>query len=64
MADLSIENHGSIFILRAISDDGKQWVADHIPADAQTWGRDGVVVEHRYIGDIAQGAINDGLEVT
>ena len=28
-----------------------------------TWGADGVVVEHRYIGDIAQGAVNDGLEV-
>lgn len=63
MADLSIQNEGNIFILRALTDAGKQWVAEHIPADAQTWGPDGVVVEHRYIGDIAQGAANDGLEV-
>jgi len=63
MADLIVQNEGSIFILRAVTDNGKQWVADHIPADAQTWGTDGVVVEHRYIGDIVQGAANDGLEI-
>lgn len=63
MADLSIQNEGNIFILRALTDAGKQWVADHIPADAQTWGQDGVVVEHRYIGDIASGAALDGLEI-
>lgn len=63
MADLSIQNEGNIFILRALTDAGKQWVAEHIPADAMTWGVDGVVVEHRFIGEIAQGAANDGLEL-
>jgi len=63
MADLSIMNEGNIYILFANSDAGKAWVAEHIPADAQRWGNNGVVVEHRYIGDIAQGAANDGLKV-
>ena len=63
MADLSIQNEGNIYILRAVTDAGKQWVAEHTPADAMTWGVDGVVVEHPSIGDIAQGAVNDGLEV-
>ena len=63
MADLSIQNEGNIYILRALTDAGKQWVAEHIPADAMTWGVDGVVVEHRSIGDIAQRAVDDGLEV-
>lgn len=63
MVDLQVQNHGSIFILQAISNEGKQWVAEHIPADAQTWGVDGIVVEHRYIEAIVAGAINDGLEV-
>jgi len=62
MADLSIQNEGSIFLLRGLSEAGKAWIAEHIPADAQSFGG-AVVVEHRYIGDIAAGAANDGLEV-
>lgn len=62
MADLSIQNEGSIFLLRAISEAGKTWLADNIGDDAQHFGG-AIVVEHRYIGDIAAGAINDGLEV-
>lgn len=62
MADLSIQNEGTIFLLRAHTDAGKEWIAKHIPDDAQHFGG-AVVVEHRFIGDIAQGAVNDGLEV-
>jgi hypothetical protein len=62
MADLSIQNEGSIFLLRGLTDAGKAWIAANIPDDAQSFGG-AIVVEHRYIGDIAQGAVNDGLEV-
>lgn len=62
MADLSIQNEGSIFLLRAHTDAGETWIAEHIPDDAMTFGG-AVVVEHRFIGDIAAGAVNDGLEV-
>jgi hypothetical protein len=57
--DLTVQNEGSIFILRALTDNGKQWVAEHVPEDAQTWG---VVVEHRYIADIVHDGIRNGLE--
>lgn len=62
MADLYIQNEGSIFLLRALTDVGREWVEQHIPDDAQTFGGS-IVVEHRYIGAIVQGAVNDGLEV-
>ena len=62
MADLSIQNEGSIFLLRGLTDAGKAWIAEHIPDDAQTFGG-AVAVEHRFIGDIAAGAVNDGLDV-
>lgn len=62
MADLSIQNEGSIFLLRPLTDAGREWIADHIPGDAMTFGGS-IVVEHRYIGEIAMGAVNDGLEV-
>jgi hypothetical protein len=63
MADLNIENHGSIFLVRALSDIGREWIGDNLPEEVQKVG-DAVVVEHHYIQDIAAGAIEDGLEVT
>jgi len=60
--DLSVTNHGSLFLLTPTSMRGGDWINEHIPEDAMTWGIS-IVVEHRYITDIIQGAINDGLEV-
>ena len=62
MADLVVENHGSIFLLDPVTDLGRDWIAAHISADA-TWFGGGVVVEHRYIRDIVVGAVTDGLWV-
>jgi hypothetical protein len=62
VTDLSIQDEGSIYLLRPHSDAGKEWIAEHIP-DTAIWFGGAVVIEHRFIGDIAQGAVNDGLEV-
>ena len=65
--DLEVENHGSIYTLAPYSPFGQQWIEEHLPADAQTFGRTAfggiVVVEHRYIGDIVRGAQADRMEV-
>ena len=60
--DLVVENHGPIFLLRAETAEGRDWISEHIPSDARRWGR-WIVVEHRYIDAIVDGAINDGLEI-
>ena len=60
---MQIQNEGSIVILYAKSNAAKQWVADHIPEDVQTWGKDGIVVEHSYVNEIVQGMMDEGLEV-
>ncbi len=62
MADLLVQNHGSIFLLDPVTDLGRGWIADHIPDEA-TWWCGAVVVEPRYIGDIVAGAAGDGLQV-
>jgi hypothetical protein len=62
--DISIENHGSIFLVRPLTPLGISWIENHI-------GRDngyqpyypGVVIEHRYIADIVAGLQNDGLVI-
>jgi hypothetical protein len=61
MADLSITNHGSLFLLRGASEAGEAWLTENIP-DARCFA--GLIaVEPRYIRDIAEGAVNDGLTV-
>lgn len=61
--DLTITNHGSIFLLCPISAWGKEWVRVHIPEDAQ-WFGGAVAVEHRFIEAIWRGAERDGLNVS
>jgi hypothetical protein len=60
--DFSVENHFSLFLLRPLSDAARDWISEHIPDDAQVFG-EAVVVEHRYIGEIVNGARADGLVV-
>jgi hypothetical protein len=62
--DFSVTNHGSILILHALTDAAREWVDEHIGDDAMTWGRNGTVVEPRYIGDIVEGIRAAGLEVS
>lgn len=62
--DFTVNNHGSVLILNALTDAAREWVEHYIAADALTWGRFGTVVEPRYIGDIVDGIRAAGLEVT
>jgi len=62
MADLLVENDGSIFLLDPVTDLGRDWMAAHISEDAKCFGG-AVVVEHRYIRDIVVGAVTDGLRM-
>lgn len=63
MPDITLHNHGSICILIGATPKGRDWLDTHLPDDAPTWGRDGVVVEPRYVDDILMGAANDGLAI-
>jgi hypothetical protein len=42
--DFVVENHGTIFLLRPITDAAKDWIDQHLPEDSQRFG-DAVVVE-------------------
>lgn len=62
MRDLIVRVEGSICLLVAVTPAGEEWIAEHIPADAMKWGK-AIVVEPRFVQDIAEGAISDGLTV-
>ena len=60
--DFRVESYGSIFLLQPLTPAANEWVAQHIPDDAQRWGG-AIVVEHRFIMDIVVGIRGDGLSV-
>jgi hypothetical protein len=62
MSDLSVVNCGSVFLVRSTSPTGQEWLAEHIPEDAQ-WFGGAVAVEHHDVGNIVQGAIDGGLSI-
>lgn len=64
MSDFNLQNHGSIMILTPTSTAGKAWIAEHIPEDAQTWGKCSIVIEPRYIGPIVDGICEEGLSLS
>ena len=62
IADIGVNNHGTIVLFTGLTEAGQQWLDKNIDPDAMT-SCGSVACEHRYASDIAQGAINDGLEV-
>ena len=61
-ADLTLGGGGTVYTLTPNTEDGRAWVADNLPADALTFGR-GVAIEWRFVDDIVDGAMGDGLTV-
>jgi len=63
MTDLTVDDHGSVFILTPVSDEGFTWVSEHLPTGGLGWGMHGIAVEHRFISEIVLGAVEDGLAI-
>ena len=63
--DFSIEGEGrfcTVYLLRPLTPAAFDWIGEHIPEDAQRLGN-AVAIEHRYIGPIAEGILEDGLVI-
>jgi hypothetical protein len=61
-ADILVTNHGTIVTFLPLSTAGEEWCSEHLPDDTPMMGKQ-YCVEHRYARDIADGMVNDGLEV-
>jgi hypothetical protein len=60
--DVRFTNHGSIWLAQPLSAAADDWIADNIP-DAAAWFGGALAIEPRYVGDIAQGMADDGLQI-
>lgn len=61
--DLEFRRDGFLFLVIPFTDQGREWLDEHIAEDAQWWCG-GVVVEPRYVEDIVVGAEDAGLRVS
>jgi|SRR5579862_1273185 len=61
--DISVENHGSIFLLRPISSVGQAWLQENVIAEETRIFCNAVVCEPRYVIDIVLGARAEGVVV-
>jgi hypothetical protein len=60
--DFELQNHGSIFLLIPQSTSARIWIDDHIgKGNGYQPHYPTVVIEHRYIADIVEGIVADGL---
>jgi hypothetical protein len=61
-ADFTILNSGSVFLFIPLSDGANAWLDEHCSPDGEhTYFGPNLVVEPRYIGDLVNYAIADGL---
>lgn len=61
--DFTVAGGGTIYLVTPHTPEAQDWTAEHIGDDAQWLGR-GFAVEHRYIEDILEGMVRDGMTVS
>lgn len=61
--DFDIADHGSIIILRPLTEDARYWVDDNLSPDTQ-WFAGGAAVERRYFPPIYAGVLDAGLTIS
>ena len=61
--DVSVENHGTVFLFQPMTLAGRDWITDNVDPKA-TWWAGALVIEHRYAWAMAEGMTEDGLTLT
>jgi len=62
-ADLRVEGHGSVFLLRPLTDTGREWLTENVANEGWQWLGDALACEPRHVGDVIQGARAFGIKV-
>jgi len=62
--DASVENHGSIVLVRPWSKTAKAWLAENVVNEETQHWAGAIVVEPRYVDDLVAGMRGDGLTVS
>lgn len=61
--DVSVEDEGSVVVLRLRTRAAERWVREHVEAESWQWLGHDLVVDWRFVGALVQGLVEDGLRV-
>ena len=59
----TIEDHGTVVLVRPLTDDVRDWLGDNVDPEAQWFGR-ALAVEPRYVEDLVAGLVSEGFVAT
>lgn len=59
-ADIQVENHGTLFLFRPLTPEGKEWLETATVTEPWQWLGGALAVEHRYANNLAEAAHYDG----
>jgi hypothetical protein len=62
--DIAFENHGSIVLIRGLSEAGQSWLDENVGDDETQYFGNAIAAEPRYVEPIRQGALDAGLAVS
>ena len=54
--------HGTIGLVRPLTRGAKEWIREHVPHQSQWFGL-ALVLEHRYIAELLNHMVEDGLQL-
>lgn len=61
--DIEVTSGGSVFLVRPLTDAGRDWLHENVESEGWQWLGDALAVEHRYIEPLVCGMVQAGLEV-
>ena len=62
-ADIVVENHGSVVMLRAMTRTAALWLQDNVVSEPWQWMGNAVAAEPRMVQAVIDGAEAEGLKV-
>lgn len=64
MTDFTIADHGSVFLIRPVSEAARRWLDENIVAEPWQWLGGALAVEHRCARDIIPELIDAGFAIS
>jgi hypothetical protein len=63
MADLRVEDHGSICLIHPLTEEAREWLEENCRPEPWQWLGGAMAADARFIARIAEGLVADGLTV-
>ena len=63
MPDFEIEDHFSVFLVRPLSDEAREYVQEYVYVEGWQWENDSFACDRRVLDDLLDGIEGYGFEV-